>query len=98
MCMHVKREILAWSSHGGVRASRRVQQFSGLFRFPGRRHTSITAARLRGLDGTAVEASSGSLSRREEEVYEMKKTLIALAVAAVVAAPLGAWAADKEGK
>jgi outer membrane lipoprotein SlyB len=32
------------------------------------------------------------------EVYEMKKTLIALAVAAVVTAPLGAWAADKEGK
>jgi Ni/Co efflux regulator RcnB len=31
-------------------------------------------------------------------VYEMKKALIALAVAAVVAAPLGAWAADKEGK
>ena len=28
----------------------------------------------------------------------MKKTLIALAIAAVVTAPLGAWAAEKEGK
>ena len=28
----------------------------------------------------------------------MKKTLIALAIAAVVAAPLGAWAGEREGK
>ena len=28
----------------------------------------------------------------------MKKTLIALAIAAVVTAPLGAWAEEKEGK
>jgi hypothetical protein len=28
----------------------------------------------------------------------MKKTLIALGIAAVVAAPLGAWAGDREGK
>jgi hypothetical protein len=37
-------------------------------------------------------------SPRRREVSEMKRTLIAFAIAALVAAPLGAWAAEKEGK
>ena len=32
------------------------------------------------------------------EESEMKRTVVALAIAAVVASPLGAWAGEKEGK
>jgi len=43
-------------------------------------------------------SSSASRYHGRRKVPEMKRTLIAFAIAALVATPLGAWAAEREGK
>src|SRR5207253_2624014 len=48
--------------------------------------------------GTGLELQSRAVYHGRREVPEMKKTLIAFAIAALVATPLGAWAAEREGK